>query len=126
VPSALRRAALAVGFEALLLSGLAGYLVVLEVVSRPTSEAGAWGLIVYVSIAAAVLAAGAVGLWRGSSWARGPVIVLQILLGLLGYNAAFPNQMPLIGLPALVLVGITLYLLLTPEARLAYLRDDGS
>jgi hypothetical protein len=124
VPPALRRAALAVGLEALLLAVVAGYVVVLEFVSRPTSQAGALGLITYVSIAAAVLAAGAVGLWRGSSWARGPVVVLQILLGLLGYNAAFPNEMPQIGLPALVLVAVTLYLLLTPEARLAYLRDD--
>jgi hypothetical protein len=54
------------------------------------------------------------------------VIVLQVLLGLLGYNATFSNEMPLIGLPALVLVGTTLFFLLTPEARLAYLRDDGS
>jgi hypothetical protein len=51
--------------------------------------------------------------------------VLQILLGLFGYQAAFTFGRPELGLPVLVLVLATLYLLATPEARLVYAeRDD--
>jgi hypothetical protein len=48
------------------------------------------------------------------------VVVLQILLGLLGYTLAFEADRPLIGVPVLALVISELYLLLTPEARLAF------
>jgi hypothetical protein len=120
VPRALRRAALAVGVEALLLAGIALVLLVLTLVSDPSSVGRAVAEVVYFGLAATALAAGARGLWRRSSWARGPVVVLQILLGLFAYQAAFTYQRPLIGLPVLVLVVGTLYLLATPEARLAY------
>ncbi len=83
-------------------------------------------MIARVALAAAALAAGAVGMWRMSAWARGPVVVLQILLGLFGYQAAFSFERPELGLPALVLVAVTLYLLATPESRLAYLELDRS
>ena len=124
VPPALRRAALAVGLEALLLAGVAVDWLVLTVVREPDSVGRAIAEVVYVAIGAAALAAGALGLWRRASWARGPVVVLQILLGLLGYQAAFTYQRPELGLPVLVLVAVTLYLLLTPEARLAYQESD--
>jgi hypothetical protein len=120
VPPALRRAALAVGVEALLLTGVAVVLLVLTLADDASSVGRAVAEVVYFGLAAAALAAGARGLWRRSSWARGPVIVLQILLGLFAYQAAFTYQRPLIGLPVLVLVVATLYLLATPEARLAY------
>jgi hypothetical protein len=124
VPAALRRAALAVGLEALLLGGVAVVWLVLTVVREPASVGRAIAEVVYFAIGAAALAACARGLWRRSSWARGPVVVLQILLGLLGYQAAFTYQRPEFGLPVLVLVAATLYLLLTPEARLAYQEAD--
>jgi hypothetical protein len=125
VPPALRRAALAVGLEALLLAGVAVVWLALTVADEASSTGRAIAEVVYVALAAAALTAGAVGLWRRSSWARGPVVVLQILLGLLGYQAAFTYHRPEFGLPVLVLAAITLYLLLTPEARLAYAeRDD--
>jgi len=68
-----------------------------------------------------VLGAAAVGLWRVAGWARGPVIVLQLLLAALAYTTAFEADQPAIGLPVLLLVAAELYLLATPEARLAYL-----
>jgi hypothetical protein len=124
VPAALRRAALAVGLEALLLAGVAVVWLVLTLVDEPSSVGRAVAEVVYFAIGAAVLAAGAVGLWRRSAWARAPVVVLQILLGLAGFQAAFSFERPELGLPVLVLVAVTLYLLLTPEARLAYLEAD--
>ncbi len=125
VPPSLRRAALAVGVEALFLAGVAVVLLVMTVVDDASSVGRAIAEVVYFGLAAAALAACARGLWRRSSWARGPVIVLQILLGLFAYQAAFTYERPEFGLPVLVLVVATLYLLATPEARLAYYeRDD--
>jgi hypothetical protein len=124
VPPALRRAALAVAVEALLLAGVSVYLLVLTVVDDAASTGRAIAEVVYFGLAALALAAGARGLWRRASWARGPVVVVQILLGLFAYQAAFTFSRPLFGLPVLVLVVATLYLLLTPEARLAYAERD--
>jgi hypothetical protein len=61
-----------------------------------------------------------VGLSRASGWARGPVIAAQIFFGLSGFVAAFEAERPLIGIPILLVVAAELYLLATPEARLAY------
>ncbi len=74
-----------------------------------------------LALAAAALAAAAVGLRRLAGWSRGPIVAVQLFLGLLGFTAAFQAQQPLYGLPVLALVGATLYLLATPEARLAFL-----
>lgn len=109
-----------VAVEALALTALALTLLVLTLTGSPDSVGRALAEVVYVGLGAALLAAAAVGLWRVSGWARGPVIVLQILLGLLAYNAAFEAQQPLIGLPVLALVATELWLLATPEARLAF------
>lgn len=119
-PPAVRKAALVVAVEAALLAVLAGVIAVLTVVSTPDSVSRAVAEVVYVGAGAAVLAAAAVGLWRVSAWARGPVIVLQILLGLVAFTTAFGGGQPLIGLPVLALVGTELYLLASPEARVAF------
>ena len=119
-PAAVRRAALVVAVEAAALAVLAGVLLVLTLSSSPDSVGRALAEVVYVGLAAAALTACAVGLWRLASWARGPVVVLQLLLGVLGYTAAFQADRPLVGVPVLVLVAAVLYLLATPEARLAY------
>ncbi len=119
-PGAVRRAALVVAVEALLLVAVALLLLWLTVTSDPDSVARALAEVVYVSLGAGLLAAAAVGLWRLSPWARGPVVALQILLGLLGYTLAFEADQPLIGVPVLALVATELYLLATPEARLAF------
>ncbi|MGY1711018.1 hypothetical protein ACI8AC_16055 [Geodermatophilus sp. SYSU D00758] len=119
-PPAVRRAALVVAVEAAVLTGLALWLLWLTVTSDPDSTGRAVAEVVYVGFFAVLLGAAAVGLWRVSGWARGPVVVLQILIGLFGYTSAFQNGQPLIGLPLLVLAAVELYLLLTPEARLAF------
>lgn len=109
-----------VAVEAVLLAAVALLLLWLTVTSEPDSVGRALAEVVYVGLGAGLLAAAAVGLWRMSGWARGPVVVLQILLGLLGYTLAFEAGRPLIGVPVLVLVATELYLLATPEARLAF------
>jgi hypothetical protein len=119
-PGAVRRAALVVAVEAVLLLGLAVVIGVLTVVSTPDSVGRAVAEAFYVLAGALLLAGAAAGLWRVAAWSRGPVIVLQVLLGVVGYSFAFPGERPLVGLPVLALVAVELYLLLTPEARLAF------
>ncbi|MGY1706831.1 hypothetical protein ACI79C_19875 [Geodermatophilus sp. SYSU D00697] len=122
-PPAVRRAALVVGLEAVLLAGVAAWLLLLTFTSTPDSVGRAVAEVVYVGLFAALLAAAAVGLWRVSSWARGPVVALQLLFALLGYYSAFEWGGPLVGVPILVLAAVVLYLLATPEARLAFSGD---
>lgn len=119
-PGAVRWAALVVAVEALLLVVVALVLLWLTVTGEPDSVGRALAEVVYVGLGAGLLGAAAVGLWRLSPWARGPVVALQVLLGLLGYTLAFEIDRPLIGVPVLALVATELYLLLTPEARLAF------
>jgi hypothetical protein len=120
-PRSLRWAAVVVGIEATALAVGALLLLYLVVTSTADSVSRALGEVVFVGAGAAVLAAAAVGLWRVASWARGPVVVLQLLLAALAYTTAFEAGRPAIGLPVLVLVAVELYLLATPASRLAYL-----
>ena len=110
-----------VGVEAAALAAVAVVLLWLTVTSTPDSVGRALAEVVYVSLGALLLGAAARGLWRLAAWARGPVVALQVLLGLFGYVSAFEAGAPLVGVPVLALVAVELYLLATPEARLAYL-----
>ena len=120
-PRALRWAAVVVGIEAAAVAVGAVVLLYLTFTSTAASLSRALAEVVLVVAGAVVLGAAAVGLWRAAGWARGPVIALQLLLAALAYTAAFQADQPLVGLPVLVLVAAELYLLATPEARLAYL-----
>jgi hypothetical protein len=120
-PAAGVRAALVVAVEAVLLVGTALVVLWLTLTSDPDSVGRALAEVVYVGLFGAALAAGAVGLRRVSAWARGPVVALQILLGLFGYSTAFPGGRPLLGIPLIVLAVAELYLLFTPQARVAFL-----
>jgi hypothetical protein len=120
VPAAVRRAALVVAIEAAVAAALALTLLFLTLTSSPDSVGRALAEVVYVGLAAGLLATCAVGLRRLSAWARGPVVVLQLLLGVIGYTMAFQADRPLWGVPLLAVVALELYLLATPEARLAF------
>ena len=120
-PRTLRWAAAVVGVEAAATGVGALLLLWLVVTSSAESISRAIAEVVIVGAGAAVLAVAAIGLWRVASWARGPVVVLQLLLAALAYTTAFEAGQPAIGLPVLVLVAVELYLLATPESRLAYL-----
>jgi len=120
-PRALKWAAAVVGLEAALIGIGALVLLYLTLTSSADSVSRALAEVVLVAGGAAVLAVAAVGLSRVAGWARGPVIVLQLLLAALAYTTAFEAEQPAIGLPVLLLVAAELYLLATPEARLAYL-----
>lgn len=116
-----RRAALVAAVEATALALVALWLLYLTFTSTPDSVSRALAEVVYVGFFAVLLGAAAVGLWRVSPWARAPVVCLQLLLGLFGYYSAFEWGGAWVGVPVLVLVATELYLLATPEARLAFL-----
>ena len=119
-PRAVRLAALLVGLEAAAALVVAGVVLWLTVTGDPDSVGRALAEVVYVLLGAGALASCAVGLRRLAGWARGPVVVLQLLLGALGYVAAFQAQRPELGVPALACVAGVCWFLATPEARLAY------
>jgi hypothetical protein len=119
-PRSLRWAAAVVGAEAAAIGVGALAWLWLTLTSTPESLARAVAEVVLIALVAAGLGVAAVGLSRASGWARGPVIAAQIFFGLSGFVAAFEAERPLIGIPILLVVAAELYLLATPEARLAY------
>jgi hypothetical protein len=121
-PGSLRGAALLVGLEAAASGVLAVVWAWLVVTGAPEHLANAIAEVVIIALFAVGLGAASRGLWRVSSWARGPVVAAQIFLGLTGYVTAFEAQRPLIGVPILAVVVAVIYLLATPESRLAYFR----
>ena len=94
----------------------------LTLTSTPESYARALVEVLIIALVATGLGAAALGLSRVAGWARGPVIAAQVFFGLSGFVAAFEAERPLIGVPILLVVATELYLLATPEARLAYLQ----
>jgi hypothetical protein len=114
---------LVVALEALVLFGVAGYLGVGTATGAAQSDRSAWGLVGFTVLGAALLAACARGMWQLASWSRGPVVAVQILLAALGLTAAFSYAHPEVGIPMLLPVAAALYLLATPEARLAFFRS---
>ncbi len=111
-----------VGLEAVATGVLAVVWLWLIVTSTPEMLGAALAEVVVIALVAAGLAAAAVGLSRAAGWARGAVTAAQIFFGLSGFVATFEADRPLIGIPILVVVAGVLYLLATPEARLAYFR----
>jgi hypothetical protein len=111
-----------VAVEAAACAVAAVVLVWLILASTPSSVGGAVAEVVVALLVAGGLAACAAGLWRVASWSRGPVVAVQLILAALGYTAAFQYDTPQFGVPALALAAVELYLLATPEARLAFSR----
>jgi len=122
IPGSLRWAAVLVGVEAAAVAVLAVVWLWLIVTSTPRMLAAAIAEVVVIALVAAALAAAALGLLRLAGWARGAVVAAQIFFGLSGFVAAFEADRPLIGVPILAVVAGVIYLLATPEARLAYFR----
>ncbi len=119
-PPAVRRAALVAGVEAAALAAVSLWLLVLTITSTPDDVGRALAEVVLVGLGAALLGTAAVGLARVAQWTRAPVVTMQLFLGLFGFYSASAGA-PLVGVPVLALAATELYLLATPEARLAFL-----
>jgi hypothetical protein len=121
VPRSLRWAALVVALQAIAVAVLAVVWLWLTVTGSAESMGRALAEVVILVLVATGLGAAARGLARVSGWARGPVIAAQVFFGLSGFVAAFEAERPEIGVPILIAVATELYLLATPESRLAFL-----
>lgn len=107
--------------EGVALIGLGPVLLVGGILlGRPDSLGRAWAEVVIAIGAGVLLLAMARGLSRAAGWSRAPVIVTQLLAVPVGYSLAVPSEQPLYGIPILAAVATVLYLLFTPESRLAF------
>lgn len=123
LPTTLRLAVWLLTAEAAALVLLAVVLLYGDLTEGAGSQHAAIGVIGYVSVIAAVFAVLAWALSGRKAWARGPAIVLHMLLLPFGIASAAGGQ-ALVGLVVLVasLAGLTV--LLAPATRVAIGRDD--
>ena len=117
--SPVRRAALLLALEGLVVAVVGIAYGVEAVVGAPASRAGA--LIGAVLIVGWGVLLGLLGRLVGQvrRWARSPAVVVQLLGLIMGVQLAQLGLWPA-ALPTLLLAGSVLYQLATPEARIAF------
>lgn|SRR5262245_8101398 len=118
IPSTLRWAVVLLAVQAVGLVALVVLLVVEDVRSTSTSSAGAAGLTVFAALIAALFGLFVWALAGRRRWARGPAIVLELLLLPVGFSLV-TSGLAYLGIPVLLLAGITVALLLAPATRAA-------
>jgi len=121
-PTTVRLAALVAAVEGVGLVGLAGFYAIKTALDRPDSYAPALLGALMALAGGAVLLLLARALLRLRTWARSPLVVLQILALPVGYSLGFQAGLIGYGGPILLLAVAELYLLFTPEARAAFWR----
>jgi hypothetical protein len=122
-PLTLRIAVWLVGAEAVALGLLAALLLYSDLTGEAQNQQGAIGVIGYTAVVAAVLAVLARALHRRRGWARGPAIVLHMLLLPFGLAIATGGQR-VIGILALLAGVCGTVVLLAPATRVALGRED--
>jgi hypothetical protein len=118
LPATLRWAIILLGVQAVGWVALVVVLVYADIRSPSTSTAGATGLTVFVVFVAALFGLFVWALAGRRKWARGPAIVLDLLLLPIGYSLV-TSGLAIIGIPVLLLAGATVALLLAPATRAA-------
>ena len=104
-----------VAVEALVLVGLAVFLVVETFVATAAEPGGAVALAALALVAGAGLGACAYGLVRGQGWTRAPVVTWQVLQAGVALPLLRTDAWPL-GIPLLATAATVLALLLTGRA----------
>lgn len=123
-PASVLRAAAIVALEGVAVVALGPILLIGGILmSRPESLSRAWAEVVIAIAAGALILFLARALSQVAGWSRAPVVVIQILAVPVGYSLAFPSEQPLYGIPILAAAATVLYLLFTPESKLAFFRD---
>lgn len=118
---ALRLAGLVAAAEGAAVLVAAAVLGVATALERPDSYGRALFAVLIMLAAGVLLVRVGRGIARVQGWARAPAVVAQVLLVPVGYTLAVTAERPLYGVPVLALCAAEIYLLLTPEARLAFL-----
>lgn len=119
MPTAVRRAAVLVGAQGALLAVLGLGYGVAGVVGQPFDRTATLLEAAFTVVAGVLVLLVARGLHRGAGWARSPAVVLQLLSLPVGVGLA-QGRVWYAAVPVLLLAGSVLYLLATPEARLAF------
>ena len=123
-PVSLLRAAAIVALEGVAVAALGPILLIGGILTgSPDSLSRAWAEVVIAIAAGALILFLARKLSQVAGWSRAPVLVIQILAAPVGYSLTFPSQQPLAGIPILAAAATVLYLLFTPESKLAFFRD---
>ena len=95
-PATWRVAVSVLAAEAVVLLGLTGWVVYQDFFAAATSPQGALGTTIFALALAALLGLLAWSIWKRRAWARGPAVVLQLLLLPIGYYMITGGQ-PLLG-----------------------------
>jgi hypothetical protein len=117
-PATLRWAIVLLGVQAIGLFGVVVLLVYADVRSTSTSASGAAGLTVFAVLIAALFGLLVWALAGRRAWARGPAIVLELLLIPVGYSLV-TSGLAVLGIPVGLLALATTALLLAPATRAA-------
>lgn len=104
--------------ETAALVALLVFLVYVDLTSRAQSLTQALGLTLYIAVLAGLLGLFTWSLWRRRRWARGPAVVLNLLLLPIGYTMA-GSGLAWLGVPVMVVGICGAGLLVAPSTRAA-------
>jgi hypothetical protein len=102
--------------EAVLLAGLVVFLLYQDLTARAETAGGAVAVTVYAAIITAIVALLAWSLARRRAWARGPAVVMQLLLIPLGWYA-LTGGLPALGVPVIIAGVVGALALMAPSTR---------
>jgi small-conductance mechanosensitive channel len=121
-PPSLRTALLLLGGETVLLALLTGFLVYADFSADRATVTTAIGTTAFAVLLTGLLGLFTWALFRRRAWARGPAIVLQLLLVPIGVTM-FAGGLPTVGIPTILLGLVGAGSLLAPTTREALHRN---
>jgi hypothetical protein len=116
-PPTIRGAGILVGLQGLTGVGFAVALVVRALGGASATGGNIYGEAAYFAVLGGAVVAVGVALSGGKHWARGPSVVVELLLLGVAWYATGPSGRPAIGVPVGVLCIVVLYLLFTVRSR---------
>jgi hypothetical protein len=115
-PMTLRAAVWLLATESAAFAVLVGLLIYGDLTGGAETVQGAVGVTIYTALVATAFGAFAWALHHGKGWARGPAIVLHLLMLPIGYTM-LTNGQPVLGVVTLALGVLGAGLLLAPSTR---------
>lgn len=116
-PPTIRGAGILVGLQGLTGVGFAVALLVSGFIGASATGNNIFGEAAYFAVLGGAVAAVGGALFLGRHWARGPSVVVELLLLGVAWYATGPSGRPAIGVPVGVLCVVVLYLLFTARSR---------
>jgi hypothetical protein len=116
----LRWAIVVLTAETVALAALVAFLLYADLTAPADNVRGAVGVTLYPAVIAAVLGFLTLSLHRRRAWARGPAVVLNLLMLPIGYSLTV-GGLPWLGLPVMAVGVCGAGLLVAPSTRAALL-----